>query len=72
MPHTPPGLALRDPSVHRLELNSPEAGDLWKARAELIGNVAPGFTGGFAIGLDEDLPDSGRDDRLLALGHIGQ
>jgi hypothetical protein len=41
------------------------------ARAELIGNVAPGFTGGLAIGLDEDLPNSGRDDRLLALTYFG-
>jgi hypothetical protein len=49
-----------------------QGGDLGKARAELVGNVAPGFSGGLAIGLNEDLPDGGRDDRLLALGHRGQ
>ena len=43
-----------------------QSGDLAKARAELIGNVAPGLSGGLAIGLDEDLPNCGRDDTLLA------
>jgi hypothetical protein len=32
---------------------------LGKARAELIGDVAPGLSGGLAIGLDEDLPNCG-------------
>ena len=34
-----------------------QGGDLAKAWAELIGNVAPGLSGGLAIGLDEDLPN---------------
>jgi hypothetical protein len=38
-----------------------QGGDLGKARAELIGDVAPGLSGGLAIGLDEDLPNCGRD-----------
>src|ERR671921_2325593 len=37
-----------------------QSGDLAKAWAELIGDAAPGLSGGLAIGLDEDLPDSGR------------
>ena len=49
-----------------------QGGDLAKARAELIGNVAPGLSGGLAIRLDEDLANSGRDDTLLAFRHMGQ
>ncbi|MCD6072916.1 MAG: hypothetical protein K0S42_3432 [Microvirga sp.] len=47
-----------------------QSGDLAKAWAELIGDAAPGLSGGLAIGLDEDLPDSGR--HLLAFRHMGQ
>ena len=49
-----------------------QGGDLAKAWAELIGDVAPGLSGGLAIGLDEDLPNCGRDDTLLAFRHMGQ
>jgi len=34
-----------------------QGGDLAKARAELVGDVAPGFTSCLAVGLNEDLPD---------------
>ena len=33
-----------------------ESGDLAKARAELVGDVAPGFTSCLAVGLNEHLP----------------
>ena len=49
-----------------------QSGDLAKARAELIGNVAPGLSGSLAIGLNEDLPNCGRDDTLLAFRHMDQ
>ncbi len=42
-----------------------QGGDLAKARAELIGDVAPGLSGSLTIGLNEDLANSGRDDTLL-------
>ena len=47
-----------------------QGGDLAKARAELIGNVAPGLSGSLAIGLDEDLANGSRDNRLLAFRHM--
>jgi hypothetical protein len=32
--------------------------------------MAPDIVGGFAVGLDEDLADGGRDHRLLVLGDM--
>jgi len=49
-----------------------QGGHLSKARAELIGNVAPSLSGSLAIGLNEDLPNCGRDDTLLAFRHMDQ
>jgi hypothetical protein len=49
-----------------------QGGDLSKARAELIGNVAPSLSGSLAIGLDEDLANGSRDNRLMAFRHISQ
>jgi hypothetical protein len=49
-----------------------ELGQLFEARPELIGDVAPNLNGGFGIGLNEGLADSRRDDGMLALANMGQ
>jgi hypothetical protein len=49
-----------------------QGGDLAKAWAELISDVAPGLSGSLAIGLDKDLANCGRDDTLLAFRHMSQ
>jgi hypothetical protein len=49
-----------------------QSGDFAKARAELIGDVAPSLSGSLAIRLDEDLPNCGRHNTLLAFRHMGQ
>lgn len=49
-----------------------QSGGLAKALAELIGEVAPGLSGGLTIRPDDDLPNCGRDNRPLTFRHMGQ
>ncbi len=46
--------------------------ELGPSGAELVGDVTPGLGGGGMIGLEEDLPDRGGNDGVLAFRHVGQ
>ena len=45
-----------------------QVGQLWPARAQLFGDLAPGLAGMGPVGLIEGLPDRGGDDGVLAAG----
>ena len=49
-----------------------QVGELGPARAQLLGDLAPGLAGMGAIGLIEGLADRGRDDGVLAARDMGQ
>jgi hypothetical protein len=49
-----------------------QSGDLAKAWAKLIGDVAPGLSGGLTIKPDDDLPICGPDNCLLTFRHVDQ
>lgn len=49
-----------------------QSGDFATASAELIGDVAPSLSGGLTIRPDYDLPNCGRDYRLLTSRDAGQ
>ena len=49
-----------------------ERRQLRPAPAHLVGHMAPGRSGLFAVGLVERLADRGRDDRVLPTRDVGQ
>jgi len=49
-----------------------QGGELWPARSELIGNMAPGLVRSLAVGLQKGLADRGGNHGVLALGHVRQ
>jgi putative transposase len=46
--------------------------ELRPAGAQLVGDLAPDLCRGSVVGLEEDLADSGGNNSVLALGHVGQ
>lgn len=49
-----------------------QVGQLWPARGQLLGHLAPSFAGMGAVGLIEGLPDRGRDDGVLTSGDMSE
>ena len=49
-----------------------QVGELGPARAQLLGDLAPGLPGMGPVGLVEGLPDRGRDDGVLTARDVGQ
>lgn len=47
-------------------------GELWPARAKLVGDTPPRLDDVLAVGLIERMPDRARDDRMLSLRHMSE
>lgn len=73
-PSASTGLLLGEGHVcEHVLLGSVHAGaKLRPSGAELVGDVTPGLGSGGMIGLEEDLPDRGGNDGVLALRHVRQ